>query len=67
AAVAVETDLDGNPRIVDGDADLIVVVDMVAYEVQSVAIPTISEWGLVTMSLLVLTVGTMIFVRRGSC
>ncbi len=28
------------------------------------AIPTVSEWGLVAMTLLVLTIGTLVFVRR---
>jgi len=27
-------------------------------------IPTVSEWGLVAMALLVLTAGTLVFVRR---
>jgi hypothetical protein len=30
------------------------------------AIPTVSEWGVVVMTLLVLTVGTMVFLRRRS-
>ncbi|MCZ6699951.1 MAG: hypothetical protein O7D94_13540, partial [Planctomycetota bacterium] len=33
--VTKPTDLDGNPRIVDGDGDCVEVVDMGAYEFQS--------------------------------
>jgi len=29
-------------------------------------IPTVSEWGVVTMALLVLTAGTLVYARRGA-
>lgn len=67
-------DLDGNPRFVD-DADTLdsgngtpPIVDMGAYEFQGTGepIPTVSEWGLVTMSLLILTAGALIVMRRRS-
>jgi len=73
AAVTVLTDLNGNPRFVD---DLITpdtgngtppIVDMGAYEFQGAPVPTVSEWGLVVMMLVLLTAGTTIIRRRRPC
>lgn len=62
------TDLDGNPRIVDGDGDSTAVVDMGAYEFQRAGapIPTASEWGIIVMILLTLTAGTLILTTKDS-
>ncbi len=58
-------DLDGNPRIVDGDGDGTPVVDMGAYEFQGVdAIPTEPELGMVIMTMLALTAGTVVCMWR---
>ncbi len=62
--VTEATDLDGNLRIVDGDADGTATVDMGAYEFQVGAVPAVSEWGLVAMTLLFLTAGTLVYARR---
>lgn len=58
----VDTDLDGNLRIVDG------AVDMGAYEVQiaAEAIPAASMWGLITLALSVLVAGTIVVERRSA-
>ena len=68
AAVTTTTDLAGNPRIVDGDLDGTPTVDMGVYECQENCarppIPTVSEWGLVVMAVLVLGAGAMIFQKR---
>ena len=68
AAVTTTTDLAGNPRIVDGDLDGTPTVDMGVYECQENCaeppIPTVSEWGLVVMAVLVLGAGAMIFQNR---
>ena len=60
------TDLDGSPRIVDGDGDSTAIVDMGAYEFQGAGepIPTVSEWGMVVMTLLLLMVGIIVLGRR---
>ncbi|MGB2986934.1 MAG: IPTL-CTERM sorting domain-containing protein, partial [Phycisphaerae bacterium] len=56
------TDLDGNFRIVMVES---ATVDMGAYEFQDgTPIPAVSEWGLVAMTLLVLTAGTVVLMRR---
>ncbi len=62
----VTTDRDGNGRIVDGDDDGTPTVDLGAYEFQGAGepIPALSEWGLIVMTLLALTVGAML-LRRG--
>lgn len=58
-AVTVSADIEGNPRIVGR------FVDMGAYEFQGAAIPTVHEWGLIAMTLLVLAAGTLVFAGRG--
>ncbi len=67
AADSNETDIDGNPRIVDGDDDGSPVVDMGPYEFQPAVVPApvpaVSQWGLIVMGLLVLTAGTLAFIR----
>ena len=65
-AVTVATDLDGHPRIVDGNGDEVAVVDMGAYEFQGSGepIPAVSEWGLLIMVLLGTVAGTVIFRER---
>ncbi|UCC28726.1 MAG: IPTL-CTERM sorting domain-containing protein [Phycisphaerales bacterium] len=61
----VTTDLDGNPRVLDGNDDGTPIVDMGAYEYQGDnPIPAVSEWGLVVMTLLVLVAGTVANQRR---
>lgn len=68
-------DIDGSPRFVDDPhtddtgvpdpPDYEPVVDMGAYEFQAdQPIPTVSEWGVIAMTLLVLTAGTLVFMRR---
>ncbi|MGB2985909.1 MAG: right-handed parallel beta-helix repeat-containing protein [Phycisphaerae bacterium] len=58
SAVWGPTDLDGNPRIVMVQT---AIVDLGAYEFQEgTPIPTVSEWGMVVMTLLVLTAGTLV-------
>lgn len=65
SVVTEATDLDGNPRIVDGDFDGTPTVDMGAYEHQGdEPIPTVSEWGMVAMTLLLLAAGTLVFIRK---
>ena len=67
------TDLDGQPRFVDdpnakpdtGNGTP-PVVDMGAYESQAAVIPTVSEWGLAVMALLVLCAGTVVLRHRRS-
>ena len=63
--VSQAIDLDGHPRIVDGNGDDVIIVDMGAYEVQAVgaSIPTTSEWGLLVMVLLVVASATLLFRR----
>ncbi|MEE9295673.1 MAG: right-handed parallel beta-helix repeat-containing protein [Phycisphaerae bacterium] len=64
-------DLDGNPRFVD-DPDTPntgngtpPIVDIGAYEFQGPPpIPTVSQWGMVAMALLILTAGTVVLMRR---
>ncbi len=65
AAVTVTTDLDGLPRIVDGDGDDVLTIDMGVYEFQGLAVPTASAWGLSMMALLIIAAGTIV-VRRAS-
>ena len=73
----VPFDFDGNPRFVDdpntddcpqpgADCGTPPIVDMGACEFRdgSQLIPTVSEWGLVVMTLLVLTLGTLILAGR---
>lgn len=71
-AAGVTTDLAGDPRFAD-DPDTPdtgfgapLVVDMGAYEFQAGGepIPTVSQWGLVAMLLLVLIAGTFVYTRR---
>ena len=68
-AVTVLTDLDGRPRFVDDPNTLDTgngmppIVDMGAYEFQTTSIPALSEWGLVVMTLLILTCGTILILR----
>ena len=65
-AVTAVTDLDGQPRIVDGNGDEINIVDMGAYEFQGSAepIPAVSEWGLLILALLGMVVGAVMFRAR---
>jgi hypothetical protein len=68
SVVTVSTDLDGNWRIFDGDGDGTAIVDMGAYEFGSTApgtpIPTVSEWGLGGMTLLLVVAGACVFAGR---
>ena len=65
AAVTVTGDLDGSPRITDGDGDGTPTVDLGVYESPAhPPIPTVSTWGLVVMVLLGLVVGTVMFRAR---
>lgn len=70
STVTVLTDLDGNPRFVDDPNRSDTgngtppIVDMGAYEFQGTPIPTLSEWRLVVMMLVLLTAGTAIIRRR---
>ncbi|UCC31120.1 MAG: IPTL-CTERM sorting domain-containing protein, partial [Phycisphaerales bacterium] len=62
AASVFATDVDG-----DGDTDVLsasTVDNKIAWYEQLPPIPTVSEWGLVTMTLLVLAAGTMVIRRR---
>ncbi len=61
--VTVTTDLDGNPRITDGDHDGTATVDMGAYE-NTPSIPTISSWGMLALMLCVLVAATIVIRRR---
>jgi hypothetical protein len=61
---SVTVDLDGRPRIVDGDGDKAPVVDMGAYEAPK-PIPALGGWGAGVMILLVLIVATMLIRSRG--
>jgi len=61
---SVTVDLDGHPRIVDGDGKKGAVVDMGAYETPK-PIPAIGEWGATIMTLLLLIVGTVLIRSRG--
>jgi len=66
-AVVIETlDLDGNPRIVDHDGDGTATVDMGAYEAQPSGgpVPTVSEWGMIVMTILLIAAGTIILRYR---
>ncbi len=70
--VGITTDLDGDPRFIDDPATTDTgngappIVDMGAYEFQPAPIPTVSEWGLVVMSLLLLAAATLVFGKRAS-
>lgn len=64
---AGSVDIDGGVRVWDGDGDGQAVVDIGADEFGPTGlapIPTVSECGLIVMALLVLTAGTIVFVRR---
>jgi predicted outer membrane repeat protein len=61
----VMTDIDGNPRIFDGNQDQVATVDMGAYESQYATVPTVSDWGLAVMALLTLVAGTIVTTQRG--
>ncbi len=65
SVVTTSTDINGNPRVVDGDGDGTPTVDMGAYEFQP-TIPAVSDWGLVVTAVLVLTGGTLLLLRRRS-
>jgi len=73
APVTVLADLDGSPRFVDDSSTSDTgngtppIVDMGAYEFEGTPIPTLSEWGLVVMMLVLLTAGTAIIRRRRPC
>ena len=61
----IPIDLDGNPRVVDGNLDGIVGVDMGAYEFHTgPGIPAISPFGILTMPLLFLAAGAIVIVVR---
>ena len=54
----VSTDLDGNTRIAHGT------LDIGPYESLVARIPTVSGWGLMAMTLFLLTAGTIVLIRR---
>ena len=59
-------DIDGDLRVMDGDGDGQAVVDMGADEFRLAPgppIPTVSEWGVAVMTLLVWAAGTIVFRR----
>ncbi len=66
----VVTDLAGltrfwdDPFTVDTGNGTPPVVDMGAYEFQRPSIPTLTEWGIAVMALLVITAGAVLFTRR---
>jgi hypothetical protein len=72
-AVTVLADLDGNPRFVDDPHTPDTgngtppIVDMGAYEFQNSSIPTLSEWGLMALMLVLLAAGTAIIRWRRLC
>jgi len=59
----VIVDLDGRPRIIDGNGDGMSIVDMGAYEGPE-PIPAIGNWGVGVMTLLLLIVGTALIRSR---
>lgn len=61
---SVTVDLDGNPRVVDGNGDGTAVVDVGAYEAPK-PIPALAKWGVRIMTLLILIVGTVLIRSRG--
>ncbi|MDO8632770.1 MAG: right-handed parallel beta-helix repeat-containing protein [Phycisphaerales bacterium] len=62
----ITTDLEGNPRIVDGNLDMMAVVDMGALEFQPSddPIPAVSQWGGLILAMLVLSAGTIVLKGR---
>ena len=69
--IGITTDLDGNSRFVDDEDTTDTgngtppIVDMGAYEFSSGAlIPTVSEWGLAVMGLLMFTIATLLIRGR---
>jgi len=61
---SVTVDLDGHPRIVDGDSNGTAVVDMGVYEAPK-PIPVLGELGVCIMTLLLLIVGTVLIRSHG--
>jgi hypothetical protein len=64
AAVTVPTDLDGRPRIIDGDGDGTTTVDMGPFELGTTPIPTTSQYGLIVMAVLTLAAGALLLRSR---
>lgn len=59
----VTTDLEGNPRFLDGNSDGSKIVDMGAYETGE-PIPATSSWGLAALGVLLVLLGTIVIHRR---
>lgn len=63
----IPIDVAGNERIVDFDKDNTATVDMGAYEtaVPPDVVPTLSEWGLINLALLLMICGTLVLIQEG--